>query len=45
MEFTYLKTEALLQEDTFIVQSVILGEAALQILIRKREIPSHLKQN
>ena len=45
MEVTYLKAEGLLQEDTFILQSVILVEAALQLLIRKREIPCHLKQN
>ena len=45
MEFTYLKAEALLQEDTFILQSVILVEAAPQLLTGKKEISCHLKQN
>ena len=29
MEFTYLKAEGILQEDTFILHSVILAKAAL----------------
>ena len=33
------------KEDTFILQSVILVEAAPQLLIGKKEITCHLKQN